>query len=64
MKTAKEFLKPFIKDPTDTQIELMIEFAREAIKADRENVAKYINEDMNHKVPVIHIINAPNIELL
>jgi len=31
--TAKEFVKPFIKDCTDTQLELMIEFAKLHVEA-------------------------------
>ena len=38
--TAREFLKPFIKDPTDTEVELLIAFAKLHVEACKKETKK------------------------
>ena len=79
MKTAQQFINDFqdeFRENGGGVVEqLMIEYAREAIKADRENVAKHAktefmstwNQPFTGIQPEIDknsILNAPQIELL
>ena len=70
MKTAKEFLEErWGANPSTSLILILNDFAREAIKADRENVAEHAEIDYcgpDFDTPFIDtysIINAPQIEL-
>lgn len=77
MKTAKEFINTFQDEFRENGggvvNQLMIAYAREAIKTDRKNVAKhaeaYLKESLMTQQRVVaivdksSIINAPEIEL-
>ena len=82
MPTAEEFIRKYIRDiggrdysheiiDVEDAIEALIEFAKEAIKADRIELAKFVNKRLENESQIkafiidgTSIINAPNIELL
>ena len=65
MITAKKFAEQCSWfEPTEKELEILKEYAKEAIKADRKNVAKHAKYSFSSGVDKSSIINAPEIELL